>query len=69
MNKNTPIHLQTKANRARWQEERVWANKLALRDRMELKRDSTRREFLPVKPIWGNSTKTEPPGASVDLEH
>ncbi len=48
-----PLHLRTRGNRRRWQEERVWARKLPLKFRLMLIRDGQRREFLPIRPIWG----------------
>lgn len=48
-----PIEFRTRANRRRWQEERVWIGKLPLADRLSYNRDGKRREFLPVRPIWG----------------
>ena len=32
---------------------RHWLRRLCLRDRLAYNRDGRRREFLPVRPIWG----------------
>lgn len=48
-----PMHLRTPANRKRWQEELVWFRKLCLRDRLACMRDGRKREFLPIRAIWG----------------
>ncbi len=46
-----PLHLRTLANRLAWQSDREWARNLSLRDRLSLRRDCLKREFLPLKPI------------------
>lgn len=47
------LQFRTRANRRKWQEERMWARKLSLRWRLMLNRDGKKREFLPIRPIWG----------------
>ena len=49
----TPAYLPTRANRLHWLKELRWLSKLPLQKRLELRRQGARREFLPVRPIWG----------------
>ena len=60
MTNDTPIQFRTRGNRRRWQEERIWARKLSLRHRLMLNRDGSKREFLPIRPIWGVNRKVVP---------
>ena len=46
------LHFRTRANRRVWIAERLWARKLGLCDRLLLKRDGARTEFLPIRPIY-----------------
>lgn len=47
-----PIRLRSRGNTRQWIAERLWANKLPLRDRLMLGRWEAKREFLPGRPIW-----------------
>lgn len=46
-----PLHLRTKGNQVAWRAEILWVKKLTLQDRLSLRRDALKKEFLPFKPI------------------
>jgi hypothetical protein len=59
-----PLHIGTRANRRRWQQDRLWFRQLPLSARLAFMRIGAKREFLPVRPIWRRGRHR--PAASVE---